>query len=348
MRVCQFNFNNEVNTFEIHVEDDGRVTVPGEGGQVLAEYDSVQQLAEIYAQARDVKPKNLKNWTLLENGNVYSFVLRAGTAGVDVASVEAQLEETLTSLAGSYHALSIARAREQILSDRTAELVDALVHCTETDVARDIYDAMSTVINGTAGAEAASAEEQDTRTDMEKYVDSKTEVPGALAFLALLAGVPVDSTKEEVLAALNGNFALSNVQSLRTVFNNTVNDVINEGIGVNNTTDALTVITQTASGIKDETVKNRLAVTANMAGRNAVNISVDIVGETHIRHTAEMIPIEELEAADLFVRDNVPYIVRFSDTIDAELEAERDAQEQAQNSNGEEEPYDEDDYEDED
>ena len=69
---------------------------------------------------------------------------------------------------------------------------------------------------------------------------------------------------------------------------------------------------------------------ARMAKRNSLNISVDIVGAQHIRHTAEIIPLENLETADLLMRDNIPYIVRFSDTIDAELEAERDAAAQAE------------------
>ena len=326
MKRCQFNFNNEVDTFEIHVEDDGRVIVPGENGP-LAEYDSVQQLAEIYAQARDVKPENLKNWTLLEHGNVYSFVLRAGTAGVDVCDVEVQLEEVFTSLSGKYHALSIARAKEQIMRDGTVDLTDALVHCDETEIARDIYDAMEAFINGdmvTGHAVAAMVEDVDNRTPLEKYIDRMEETPGAIGFFATLVGLSADTAKEDVVAALAGNIAFSNVESLKAVFDNAVSAAINEGIGVNCVNDALTVMTQTAFGIKDDAIKNRLAVTTRMAGRSKVNVSVDIVGETHIRHTAELISVEELEGADLFVRDNIPYIVRFSNTIDAELEAERD------------------------
>lgn len=328
MKVCQFNFNNEVNTFEIHVEDDGRVIVPGENDQILAEYDNVQQLAEIYAQARDVKPENLKNWTLLENGNVYSFVLRAGTAGVNVSDVEERLEDVFASLGSRHHALSIARAKEQIMSDGAVDLVEALVHCSETEVARDVYDAMSAEIAGTdvpATAEEAPAVEEDTRTDLERYIDSMEEVPGAIAFLAMMAGLTVDAEKAAIVAAFQNNVAMRNVSTLKAAYENAINDVISDGIGVNTVADALTVITQIAAGRKDDALKNKLTYTMRMAGRKSINIAVDIVGQNHIRHTAELVSVDELEGADLLVRGNVPYIVRFSDTVDQELEAERNA-----------------------
>lgn len=327
MKRCQFNFNNEVDTFAINVDEEtGHVTVPGDDGQVMGEYDSVQQLAEIYAQARDVKPENLKNWVLLENGNVYSFVLRAGTAGLDVSEVEDRLRDVFTSLTDRFHALSIARAKEQVMSDPNRDLTDALVHCTETEIANAVYDAMSAEINGTDEAVAETpAEEVDTRTDLEKYIDSMEDTPGAIGFFATMVGLSVDAEKVDVLAALAGSFAFSNVGSLQAVFDNAVNDTINDGIGVDTVEDALTIITQTAVGVKDNDAKNRMIAGATMARRDKLNVSVDIVGEKHIRHTAELIPLNELEGVDLLMRDNVPYIVRFSDTIDAELEAERDA-----------------------
>ena len=236
MKRCQFNFNNEVDAFEILVDEEtGRVEVRGEGEQLLAEYDSVQQMAEIYAQARDVKPENLKNWVLLQNGNVYSFVLRAGTAGVNVADVEEQLEAAIDGLAGKYHALSIARAKEQILADGTVDLTEALVHCTEAEIARDIYDVMfptEGTTEETTEVAPVEPEEVDTRSDLEKYVDDMENVPGAIGFFATLVGLGVGATKKEVLAQLTASYVLSNVSSLRALYNNAINDAITEGIGV--------------------------------------------------------------------------------------------------------------------
>lgn len=326
MKVCQFNFNNEVSTFTIHVEDDGRVIVPGENGEVLASYDNVQQFAETYALARDVKPDNLKNWKLLQNGSVYTYVLRAGTAGVDVNEVEERLEDVFASLSGKYHALSIARAKEQIMSDGARDLTEALIHCAETDIARDVYDAMNDVINGTDEQETpAEPEEVDDRTEMQKYLDEMEEVPGALAFIAAIVNMTPESTKDEIREALEASYAFNNVSNLKVVYESTVSNKMKEGIGVANEVDALTVITQTPAGKKDDEAKNRMMVSARLAGRSSVNVSVDIVGSTHIRHTAELVSLADLETMDMFMRGNVPYVVRFSDTIDEELEAERDA-----------------------
>ena len=73
MRTLQFNFNNDVNTFTIYEEEDGTIRVPLPGGDE-ATYANRQQFAEMYAQARDVTPDNLKNWKLVENGDVLSFI----------------------------------------------------------------------------------------------------------------------------------------------------------------------------------------------------------------------------------------------------------------------------------
>lgn len=325
MKRCLFNFNNEVDTIDIDVDEEtGRVTVPGDNGP-MAEYANVKQLAEIYAQARNVKPENLKNWTLLENGNVYSYVLKAGTAGATVSEVEEELENVFQSLEGSHHPLSIARAKEQIMGDGTADITDALVHCNETDVARDVYDAMQRQFENNENEEVA----EDTRSELEKFIDDLEDTPGALNLIAFIVydTVPENVDKETLVADCQNNRILSNPDTLCAIYSNLINEAMENGIGVNTRADAITVITQTPVGETDENAKNRLAYTVRAAGRSKVNISVDIVGTSHIRHTAELVELNELDDANVFVRDNVPYIIRFSDIIDAELEAEHDAEE---------------------
>lgn len=78
----QFNFNHEehVTHFELDNET-GRVSFEVQG--ITQEFASVQELAEFYATARGVTPDKLKNWTLIEDGDYYAFVLRAATAGND-------------------------------------------------------------------------------------------------------------------------------------------------------------------------------------------------------------------------------------------------------------------------
>lgn len=336
MKVCQFNFNNEVDAFEVHVEDDGRVTVPAEDGTTMAEYDSVEQLAEIYAQARGVKPENLKNWVLLENGNEYTYVLRAGTAGVTIAEAYDQVEAAIDALEG-YHPLSIARAKEQILGNGDADLVEALVHCTEADIARDVYDALGAVINGDEAEAAEEAAEVDTRSDLERFVDETVEsVPGSIRFLAMLANLPMDSEKDAVLEALENHIAFQNAAVLQNAYASALRDAVDNGIGVDSAEDAITVLTQVPAHAKaEDSMKNRIVATAKMASRDKMNLSVDIVGHDHIRHTAEMVPLDDVAGVELYVRGNVPFIVRFDESVDAELEAERQtAEEGAQSVTG--------------
>lgn len=86
-----FNFNNEEYILTINVENDGRVTfaTPGQTMQ----FDSVLELAHNYAMARNVSAENLKNWVLVEDGDYYSFVLRAATAGADFFAEDSETED---------------------------------------------------------------------------------------------------------------------------------------------------------------------------------------------------------------------------------------------------------------
>lgn len=76
-----FNFNNEEYVLTIDEAEDGKVTFDANGQKM--EFDSVLDLAHNYAIARNVTAANLKNWTLVQDGHYYSFVLRAATAGAD-------------------------------------------------------------------------------------------------------------------------------------------------------------------------------------------------------------------------------------------------------------------------
>ena len=97
----RFNFNNEQDTTPITVDEVTKaVTFNG------VEFASVQEFAEFYALARD---ENLKNWVLVENGDTYSFVLRAATAGHDASEIAIALraagftpEEIAQALAGNH------------------------------------------------------------------------------------------------------------------------------------------------------------------------------------------------------------------------------------------------------
>lgn len=76
-----FNFNNEEYVLPFEQHENGSVTIEVNGTNM--DFSSVQELAENYALARNVNTQHLKNWTLVEDGDNYAFVLRAATAGVD-------------------------------------------------------------------------------------------------------------------------------------------------------------------------------------------------------------------------------------------------------------------------
>lgn len=91
-----FNFNNEQGLTPIDVNQaTGEVSFELDGDTHT--FGSVQEFAEFYADARNVKPDNLKNWTLVEDGDTYSFILRAGSAGLD----ERDLANTARTLRAS-------------------------------------------------------------------------------------------------------------------------------------------------------------------------------------------------------------------------------------------------------
>lgn len=83
-----FNFNNEADLTPVDVDEEtGRVSL--NIGDRHSEFDSLQEFAEFYAVARNVKPENLKNWVLTEDGDQFAFVLQAGTAGLTADEISA-------------------------------------------------------------------------------------------------------------------------------------------------------------------------------------------------------------------------------------------------------------------
>lgn len=350
MRNVQFNFNNEVDTFEVLVnEEDGRVQIPGPTGP-MAEYDSMQQFAEIYAQARDVKPENLKNWTLVENGDVMSFVLRAGTAGVTTEELGDKLTRVLDTLRaeGNYHPLSISRVTQELQG--SVNVVNTLAMSQAADVAREVYDRLDAMHAFDEPEE--EPEEVDERSEVEKYLDAVMERDKTLAFFARLLNLDSHASKEEILNAFTHSSIPYTVDMLASLYNDALN-AAKEGINVDSHVEALMVCAQAVPGIPSEDAKNRMVVAANMARRDKANITVFEVGQHHIRKTATLLNLTEVMEQDVYMFENTPVIVNFNPDVDAELEAEREAAETEDGSYDEddeedygEEDYDEDDEED--
>lgn len=339
MKQMYFNFNNEVDRFEILVnEETGIVQIPGEGGEVLAEYASLQQFAEVYAQARDVKPEHLKNWMLVEHGDVASFILRAGTAGVAAAEIAEDMQAVLEEarMDGGFHPLAIRRVENELQG--AADVMDALATSSEQEVARFVYDRLND--RGVFVEPVVEEPEVDTRSDMERYLDRVLEQDKTLAFFANLLQTPV-AEKAVLLDALEHSNIPYTVAMLSSLYEDAIRGAM-DGIGVHDRFTAILVIAQAVPAEDGEASKKQLLTAARMAGRDSVNITSYIVGQHHVREVAKMMSAQELRESALFMVNSKPVVVTFSDTIDAELEAERAAEEERRAMEVEDD--DEDDY----
>lgn len=315
----QFNFNNEVDVFEVEVAEDGRVTIPGPDGP-MAEYTSMQQFAEIYAQARDVKPENLKNWTLVEHGDVVSFVLRAATAGVSADAIADTLDEIFTDMKslGSFHPLAIARLQQELAGSE--DIVNALAMSAEPDAARYVYDCLD--------AEDALVEPKtepevtpDTRSEIEQYLDYILERDGSLSFFARLLNLDNAATKEQLLSALETYTIPYTCEMLRTTYEGML-DAAMQGIHVDSRFDALLVMTQHIPMEPDSDAQTKIITATTMARREKVNVTTYTVGLHHIKKSAELMNLETFRNASIYMLDSVPVVIVFDSSVDAVLEAE--------------------------
>lgn len=324
MKTLYFNFNNEVDTFEIQQDEEtGRVNIPGVGGP---QYDSLQQFAEMYAVARDVTPEHLKNWTLVENGDVVSFVLRAGTAGVAVIDIQDKVDAVLEQLRteGVHHPLDVERVRRELVG--STNVMESLALSAVPNVARVVYDLLAT--RDAFVEPEPEPEEVDERSDIERYLDSVQEMDRSLAFFAKLLNMDSTATKDQILNALESSTIPYTVSMLRELYENALTAASVEGINVNTRFESILVVSQAVPGEPSEDAKTKIITTANLAKRDQVNMTAYVVGQHHIRKTAMMATIMELNDMDVYMLGNIPITVSFNPAVDEELEEERRREEE--------------------
>lgn len=345
MRTLQFNFNNDVNTFTIYEEEDGTIRVPLPGGDE-ATYANRQQFAEMYAQARDVTPDNLKNWKLVENGDVLSFILRAGTAGVSAAEIQEQMDQVFGELRteGAFHPLDVERVRQEVAG--SGDVMQALVGSANLDVARVVYDRLNAMGAFTEPEPEPEPEEVDERSEMEKYLDSVLEQDRTLAFFAQLFRLEGNASREQVVEALHASTIPYTVAMLSDLYEDAIRSARENGINVTTRMEALLVVGQEGPD-PDEDAKRKLLTAATLAGRDKVNVTSYTVGHSHIRKSATLMRLEELDAIDVFMSGNTPIVVSFDPAVDEELEREREeAEAEANVGNHGYDHYDDDDDDD--
>lgn len=126
MSTKYFNFRHEENLVELNVNDEtGRVEVRG------VEFDSVEEFAEQYALARDVRPDQFKNWALTQNGDTYIYDLRAATAGNNLAAIATALREA------GFTPEEVAKA---LAAQQALEAAPAPVAVPDTETARAVRE----------------------------------------------------------------------------------------------------------------------------------------------------------------------------------------------------------------
>lgn len=130
-----FNFNHEANIIEVTVNDEsGAVTV--DLGLESVTYESMRELAEKYAIARNVPVNSLKNWTLIEDNDQVSFVLKAATAGLDA--------NELVKLVGSLSASGLSEDQitsvvSDLLNTNTVKEQSALTDILNADSKNEFW-----------------------------------------------------------------------------------------------------------------------------------------------------------------------------------------------------------------
>lgn len=325
MRTIHFNFNNEVDSFPITEEDDGRVTIHGEDGAVMAEYEGIEQFAQFYAQARDVRPDHLKNWVLVEQGDVVSYVLRAGTAGVSSEQIEELIDEAFADIqaAGTVHPLDLNRVRMELVD--VPDVMQALAQSMVPDAAKVVYDALAAKDAFVAPELTAELEEEpDTRSEMERYLDQVLETDQSLVFFARMVNQPDTAGKEEILAAFAASLIPYTVEMASNLYEGALTEAM-KNAGVNGRFEALLVLTQTVPGEPDGEIVSKYMVSARMAGRTAINLPVYRVGRRYIKQSAKLVPFEELVQEIIYDRNGTPVVISFDDAVDGEVETELEA-----------------------
>ena len=133
-----FNFNNEADLTPVEVDEEtGHVSL--DIGDRHSEFESVQEFAEFYAVARNVKPENLKNWVLTEDGDQFAFVLRAGTAGLtadEIREMSRGLRNAGMSPAEIGEAIAAASSHDDASADNGADMVET----PRTQIVRDYLE----------------------------------------------------------------------------------------------------------------------------------------------------------------------------------------------------------------
>lgn len=310
MKTVYFNFNNEVDVIELNMnEETGAITVPGQEG---LEFDSIDAFAGQYAQARDVHPNNLKNWSLTANGDTYVFALRAATGGISSEDINFTIDKVLGDLSDDYHVLEIRAMREYLHGQ--ADVIGALTNYEDRELSMAVYDALEA-----EDAFDVEEEEIDERSDIEILLDEALETVGSLVLYAKALNLPVDSDKSVIIEEAD----LLDLTSYELDYRMSgVATTLQASTGVYNFTILSAFVTQKPEGVVDEDVGDQLDAITTFAGRDTINIKVIRVGKQFVKETNKRVSMSNLEGKDIRLVEGAPAIFEFSDDVDTEVKDE--------------------------
>lgn len=135
MTKVYFRYNYERQPLELDLSESGMVTLnytdTETNNELTLQYESMKEFAEFYATSCGVKPENLKNWVLLQDGLEYTYQLRSGTAGLDLD------ESELDALVESFQRTGM----------NPTEIGQALKSLLEKEDSKDSVDSHSDAVN---------------------------------------------------------------------------------------------------------------------------------------------------------------------------------------------------------
>lgn len=322
MRTLHFNFNNEADLLTIVENDDLTISVPelttGES------FPTIQAFADAYAIARNVTVDNLKNWELIVDGTVVSYVLRAGTAGVTSDEIQEELAEVIETLLADERFTRFEVLRISYELEGADDVLETLLTSSESKVAQVIFDMLSEKHVELEGQEEIIEEEEvDPRSDMEIILDNTLEVYGSLAIYAYILRLPVTATKEEILEKLEDSTSIIQYTTdiLHQMYDVTV-ETLMQSFNTSSLEDIIILLTQSPLGATNDTIMDRFVQVAGLAGREGINILVTKVGRRRIIRESEYVLLTDLADKTLYMYNDYPTMYLFDPSFDEVEETE--------------------------
>lgn len=309
-KTVHFNFNNEADILELRMnEETGEVTIPAQEDLV---FESMEKFAEHYAMARNVSADRLKNWVLTNDGDVYTFSLRAATAGnISAFSIQEELNEAIQASSEGVHPLEVVSFRNEILNAH--DVVEALASAPNRELAQAVYDHLEE-------AGALTEEEYDELDPAKEYMDEVFEKIGSYVVFAHTLNMDLSASKEDIINRVRAS-EIDAYDFIEMVRERVALDSERANASARKPELLTALLTQEPVGVADDSALSKIRVTAQFARRDKVNIRTVYVGARYVKDTAEFVAVDELSSENIRTVNGNPVAFIFDTAVDAEVEA---------------------------